>query len=71
MIGRPLLIYWSAKVPDGEDSAEAAPPGGKLFSLRPIFDRWLGIRWRRMLRLVESWRSMAKAARVIRPRQRP
>ncbi len=53
VIGRPLLIYWSAKVPDGEDSAEAAPPGGKLFSLRPIFDRWLGIRWRRMLRLVE------------------
>ncbi len=53
VIGRPLLIYWSAKTASGEDSTEAAPPGGKLFSLRPIFDRWLGIRWRRMLRLVE------------------
>jgi len=53
VIGRPLLIYWSAKVASGEDSAEAAPPGGKLFSLRPIFDRWQAIRWRRMLRLVD------------------
>lgn len=53
VIGRPLLIYWSAKAVGGADSAEAAPQDGKLSSLRPVFERWLGIRWRRMLRLVE------------------
>jgi signal peptidase I len=53
IIGRPLLIYWSAQAAGGADSAEAAPQNGKLFTLRPVFERWLGIRWRRMFRLVE------------------
>lgn len=53
VIGRPLLIYWSAEGAGGADSAEAAPQDGKLSSLRPVFARWLGIRWRRILRLVE------------------
>jgi len=53
VIGRPLLIYWSARAVGGADSAEAAPQDGKLSSLRPVFERWLGIRWRRLLRLVE------------------
>jgi signal peptidase I len=60
VIGRPLLIYWSARAAGGADSsspqnadAEAAPQNGKLFSLRPVFERWLGIRWRRIFRLVE------------------
>ena len=53
VIGRPLLIYWSAEGAGGVDSAEAAPQDGKLSSLRPVFARWLGIRWRRILRLVE------------------
>ena len=53
VIGRPLLIYWSAEAAGGADSAVAAPQDGKLSSLRPVFERWFGIRWRRMLRLVE------------------
>jgi signal peptidase I len=53
VIGRPLLIYWSAEAACGADSAEAAPQDGKLSSLRPVFARWLGIRWRRILHLVE------------------
>ena len=64
VIGRPLLIYWSARAAGGADSAspnwragnpdaEAAPQNGKLSSLRPVFERWLGIRWRRIFRLVE------------------
>jgi signal peptidase I len=53
VIGRPLLIYWSAEAAGGADSAEAAPQNGKLSSLRPVFERWLGIRWGRILRLVE------------------
>jgi signal peptidase I len=53
IIGRPLVIYWSAKAPGGAGSAEAAPQDGKLSSLRPVFERWMGIRWRRILRLVE------------------
>jgi signal peptidase I len=53
VIGRPLLIYWSAEAAGGANSAEAAPQNGKISSLRPVLERWLGIRWRRMLRLVE------------------
>ena len=56
VIGRPLLIYWSARAAGGADAAhpaEAAPQNGKLSSLRPVFERWLGIRWRRIFRLVE------------------
>ena len=68
VIGRPLLIYWSAQAARGADyaspqhannwragdpDAEAAPQNDKLFFLRPVFERWLGIRWRRIFRLVE------------------
>jgi signal peptidase I len=53
IVGRPLVIYWSAEARGGADFAEAAPQDGKLFSLPPAFGRWFGVRWVRMLRLVE------------------
>lgn len=53
IIGRPLLIYWSAEVAGSADSAVVTPQDGKLFSLHPAFEHWFGIRWWRMLRLVK------------------
>jgi signal peptidase I len=54
IVGRPLLIYWSMRTPAGAKSAEAAPQNGKLSSSHPAFERLLsGIRWRRMLCVVE------------------
>lgn len=50
IIGRPLLIYWSSEIASDDASA---PPDGKLFSVRPAFEHWLGVRWWRMLRLVK------------------
>ena len=54
IVGRPLLIYWSMVAAAGANSAEAPPPDGKLSSSHLAFERLLpGIRWRRMLRVVE------------------
>jgi signal peptidase I len=54
IVGRPLIIYWSMRAAGGARSAEAAPPDGKLSSSHPAFERLLsGIRWRRMLSVVQ------------------
>jgi len=54
IVGRPLIIYWSMQTPTGARSAEAAPQDGKLASSRFGFERLLsGIRWGRMLRVVQ------------------
>ena len=54
IVGRPLVIYWSMAAASGGRRAEAAPQDGKLSSSHFAFERWLpGIRWRRILRVVE------------------
>ncbi len=54
IVGRPLVIYWSMQTATGARSAEAAPQDGKLASSDFALTRLLsGIRWRRMLRVVE------------------
>ena len=54
IVGRPLVIYWSMRKGDSDDSPDARPePGGKLARLTSaIRQSWQDLRWSRILTLV-------------------